>query len=409
MTDLDDLVASSVREIAGEADAKVRRVELSTVLAEGSRRSRRRRKRRQAVATGALIAAIVLVFVVPLPHLLLRHQTASTTVPTVPNANKVRKASAGVSVAEMLAGRWSTMPPAPITARGDAAVVWTGRELIVWGGSAGSHGAHLYGDGAAYDPSTNSWRVLPPAPLPPTADASAVWAGSEMVVFGGYDDESLGAFHVTNAAAAYNPLTNSWRTLPPAPLSPRARAIALWTGKKVIVLGGQPAVITATLQSYGDGAAFDPSNDTWQHLRAPVPPHGHRLAWETAVQAGNKLLAFSSWTESRSLGHGTQAVSFGADLFAYGLTTRRWSLVPARPDALQDPEEALWTGHLLVVRGPRTAASPVQQTLIRASLISTIRPAIPGPGSVLTRSVRSTPQPGPEMHSSPSIPTPSTV
>ena len=175
----------------------------------------------------------------------------------------------------------------------------------MWGGSAGSHGAQLHGDGAAYDPSTNSWRMLPPAPLPPTADASAIWTGSEMVVFGGYDDESLGAFQVTNAAAAYDPSTNRWRTLPPAPLSPRAGAIALWTGKNVIVLGGQPAITTSSLQSFGDGAAYSPTTDTWQHIAAPIPPHGHQLDWQTAAQAGDKVLAFSLWSESRPIGQNT--------------------------------------------------------------------------------------------------------
>ena len=353
MTDLDDRVASSLREIAGEADTKVRRVDLNAVLAEGSKRSRRRRRQRQTVATAALIAAIVLVFVVPLPHLLLRHRAGSTTVTTVPNTSthKVASGTAGVSVADLLAGRWSTMSPAPITARGDAAIVWTGRELIVWGGSAGSHGAQLHGDGAAYDPSTNSWRMLPPAPLPPTADASAIWTGSEMVVFGGYDDESLGAFQVTNAAAAYDPSTNRWRTLPPAPLSPRAGAIALWTGKNVIVLGGQPAVTTSSLQSYGDGAAYSPTTDTWQHIAAPIPPHGHQLDWQTAAQAGDEVLAFSLWSESHPIGQNTIERSGGADLFAYNLGERRWRLIPAAPHALQGPTEALWTGRLLIVRG----------------------------------------------------------
>ena len=115
MTDLDDRVASSLREVAGEADTKVRRIDLSAVLAEGSKRSRRRRRQRQTVATAALIAAIILVFVVPLPHLLLRHRAGSTTVTTVPNTSthKVPRGTAGVSVADLLAGRWSTMSPRP--------------------------------------------------------------------------------------------------------------------------------------------------------------------------------------------------------------------------------------------------------------------------------------------------------
>jgi len=72
------------------------------------------------------------------------------------------------------------MPPAPITARAPLSV-WTGRELIVWGTSL------LVQDrprnGAAYDPSTNTWRTISETPLELT-DATAAWTGEEMIVFG---------------------------------------------------------------------------------------------------------------------------------------------------------------------------------------------------------------------------------
>ena len=263
------------------------------------------------------------------------------------------------------------MPSAPIAPRGGAAVVWTGRELLVWGGSSGPTGP-LRGDGAAYNPATNRWRVLPAAPLPPTAWASAVWTGSEMVIFGGYTDESLGSFKLTNDAAAYDPTTNRWQVLPPAPLSPRADAIALWTGDEVIVLAGRPAVFFTPSQgsnqwngdwtygdppTYGDGAALDPSTGTWNHIAAPVPPRGHQLAFQTVVQTGDELLAFSLWSEFHSLGNGTEEGVYGRDLFAYDLrsgdwrTVGDWPDVPARPDSVTVPEEALSTAGGVIVRG----------------------------------------------------------
>ncbi|HLN07301.1 MAG TPA: kelch repeat-containing protein, partial [Acidimicrobiales bacterium] len=346
MTQPDEFIASSLRETADQAASRVRAIDLDVVLAEGSRRARRRSKQRRASATVALVAAIVVVFVVPLPHLWLRRQTTTTTTPT----HKVTKSAATVSVARLIAGHWSKMSPAPIAPRAGEAVVWTGQELLVWGGSTTAvGGSKLYGTGAAYDPSTNSWRMLPPAPLSPRTDASAVWTGNEMVIFGGYDYESsIGGTRVTNNAASYDPSTNSWRMLPPAPLSPRAGAIAVWTGKEVIVLGGQPA---SGAGSDGDGAAFDPTTNTWQHIAAPLPPRGHPLAWQTAVRAGNELIAFSLWWEVHSLGSGGFTVSGGADLFTYDLATGRWRWVPARANALGDPAETLWTGRLLIVRG----------------------------------------------------------
>jgi N-acetylneuraminic acid mutarotase len=347
MTELDEPVASQLSEVANKADISVRQVDLAAVVAEGSRRTRNRRKRRQIAATLVVVASVALV--VTVPHVWLRQRAQPT--PTTSATHHPTKHTGGVSVAQLISGRWSTMPAAPIAPRGGAVVVWTGRELIIWGGSSGAHGSQLHADGAAYDPSTNTWRKLPPSPLGALSDASGVWTGKEMVVFGGYDDESLGAFRVTNDAAAYDPSTNTWRMLPAAPLSPRADAIAFWTGTSVMVLGGRPAVTTSALQSYGDGAAFDPSTEMWQHIAAPIPPHGHPLAWQTAAEAGDQVLAFSVWSKTRSLGSGRFSESGGVDLFAFDPTTNSWQLIPPRSNAVPAPEEALWTGHVLFVRG----------------------------------------------------------
>ncbi len=46
---------------------------------------------------------------------------------------------------------WSRLPSAPIPSRSEYLAVWTGTEMIVWGGYNGDTN---YGDGAAYDPTT---------------------------------------------------------------------------------------------------------------------------------------------------------------------------------------------------------------------------------------------------------------
>jgi hypothetical protein len=40
-----------------------------------------------------------------------------------------------VTAGELARGRWSRLPEAPIPDRGNPAAVWTGRELLVWGGT----------------------------------------------------------------------------------------------------------------------------------------------------------------------------------------------------------------------------------------------------------------------------------
>jgi hypothetical protein len=71
-------------------------------------------------------------------------------------------------------GHWRELPTPPLTPRADAQGVWTGREVVVVGGETdpcppnadcGVASDELR-DGAAYDPTTNSWRPIPPAPVP---------------------------------------------------------------------------------------------------------------------------------------------------------------------------------------------------------------------------------------------------
>jgi hypothetical protein len=61
--------------------------------------------------------------------------------------------------------------------------VWTGSEMIVWGGF---NGINEFNSGGRYDPDTDSWiqTTLVNAPSPRRSH-TAVWTGSEMIIWGG--------------------------------------------------------------------------------------------------------------------------------------------------------------------------------------------------------------------------------
>jgi hypothetical protein len=49
--------------------------------------------------------------------------------------------------------RWSPLPQAPLLGRLDPTAVWTGSQLIVWGGAKpGGNVASAFSDGAAFTP-----------------------------------------------------------------------------------------------------------------------------------------------------------------------------------------------------------------------------------------------------------------
>ena len=179
------------------------------------------------------------------------------------------------------ASRWRAMAASPLGARVDAASAWTGEELLVWGGSDEREEAFL-DDGAAYDPATDSWRELPDAPITARAPLSA-WTGDELLVWG----TALRMHPRPRDGAAYDPASDSWRAVAPAPIE-LTDATAVWTGQEMIVFGAAlhggnfPETKTAI------AAAYDPEANAWRRLPdSTLSPQASTAAW-----VGGELVAW---------------------------------------------------------------------------------------------------------------------
>jgi hypothetical protein len=104
--------------------------------------------------------------------------------------------------------------------------------MVVWAGNSPEGPA----GGAVYDPRTNTWRRLPKGPLGVREGYVSVWTGKELLIFGGHTG---GVARPT--AAAVNPRTRSWRRLP-ALNAVRALAVvigAVWDGREAFVSGAR--------------------------------------------------------------------------------------------------------------------------------------------------------------------------
>jgi hypothetical protein len=157
---------------------------------------------------------------------------------------------------------WATGTPMPGVERYSPAVVWTGREVVVWGGSVVVSGKHTGGlmslrDGYAYRPDRDTWRLLPAAPIGAWGSIG-VWDGHEVLVWGGSATRNHGAEEFPQQeGAAYDPATNSWRQLPRAPIGryDTYRLVGAWTGREFVVYTPR-----------GGGAAYRPKTDQWRAL-----------------------------------------------------------------------------------------------------------------------------------------------
>ena len=112
------------------------------------------------------------------------------------------------------------------TGRSQHAAVWTGIEMVIWGGYDVDSAQYL-NTGGKYNPTSDTWVPTSTSNAPPgLAQHTAIWTGSLMIVWGGFDQVT-----VSNAGGRYNPATNSW-TAVSTTNAPTARSshTAIWTG-----------------------------------------------------------------------------------------------------------------------------------------------------------------------------------
>jgi N-acetylneuraminic acid mutarotase len=279
-------------------------------------------------------------------------------------------------------------PSGSPSARGSHLAVWTGTEMIVWGGLQRNPMAWV-NDGARYDPVSNAWQPLPTLNAPsPRMGATAVWTGTEMIVWGGWDAATSADL---NDGARYDPATDAWSPLN-ATSAPSARSghTAIWTGSEMIVWGGVAAAAWTNT-----GGRYDPASNSWQPTvatGAPAARNNHAAVWTgtrmvvwggTAGTAGNPPLntggrydpVQNTWQATATAGAPDTGVGFSAVASASGMmiwggvssasstavdtgaiynpATNQWSAIATTgaPSA-RSGHVAVWSGAAMVVWGP---------------------------------------------------------
>jgi N-acetylneuraminic acid mutarotase len=102
------------------------------------------------------------------------------------------------------ADSWRRLPTMTAGRIGHSAE-WTGEALLVWGGSTVRSSAWTTPThGESYDPRTDRWTALPVAPLRGRTEHAAVWTGDEMLVWGGVSVGDPGSVRVFLDGATYS-------------------------------------------------------------------------------------------------------------------------------------------------------------------------------------------------------------
>ncbi len=246
---------------------------------------------------------------------------------------------------------WSPIP-APtsptVTARYSHSAVWTGSEMIVWGGYLASPGTYL-ADGAAYNPTTKVWRTIAASPLAGRYDHGAVFAGGKMIVFGGRGTSCPGSTSGCSDAAAYDPVANSWTSLTPPSADLDGRygpgSIVDSTGKQAIFWGGYGAYVSPSY-TRNTGAIFDTTTSTWKSITPPT---------DTVFPSSKRWLT-SMWTTSTALyvwGGSTSSTSgTTANGAYYEFATSTWkAMTDTNAPTARNGAVTVWTGNEAIVWG----------------------------------------------------------
>ena len=188
---------------------------------------------------------------------------------------------------------WSTISTtnAP-SARHDHTAIWTGTEMIIWGG-VGING--LLNDGARYNPVSDSWTSMSTSNAP-TARSKyynsglfGIWTGTYFIIWGGSNINI--APSLLRDGGKYNPTTNQWTSIATpsnATLTARDGHSMVWTGTDMIVWGGSDSAGVLL----NDGASYKLSTNTWTKLSATNAPSArerHAAVWATTL---NKMIVF---------------------------------------------------------------------------------------------------------------------
>ena len=207
--------------------------------------------------------------------------------------------------------------------------IWTGTEMIIWGGGVG-YPSTPFNSGGRYSPSTDVWITTTRVNAPfPRGGHTAVWTGSEMIVWGG---------GWRNSGGRYNPITDSWtRTSNTNAPTGRSGHTAVWTGTQMIVWGGYSGV----LGFLNTGGRYNPNTNSWtatSTTNAPAPRDYHTVVW-----TGGQMIVWGGETEN------LVPLNTGG---RYNPSANSWTaMTTTNAPIARELHTAVWTGSQMIVWG----------------------------------------------------------
>jgi hypothetical protein len=242
---------------------------------------------------------------------------------------------------------------------GDSASLNLSNLFVVWGGCRDGDGCKTrLADGGVYNMKEDQWTPIPASSASPSPRVhhTLVWTGSQMIVWGGHpnDDNPESLTPPTADGGIYDLVSKTWQKIPAdSPEAPKARAhhFAVWTGdtgnelssNKMLILGGcVQEIADACSKILDDGAFFDPETMKWSKINTAgqhyVPRHNGSFLH---VPSQNRVYIFGGFDSDSNV------ISEGLIL---DLKTLRFQKMAAMAEG-RFKHRAVWAGDKMLIFG----------------------------------------------------------
>jgi hypothetical protein len=260
--------------------------------------------------------------------------------------------------------------------------VWTGEQLIVWGGLSYATGTTFQpavtslDDGGVYDLASDTWQPIASQGAPHGGLAPFVWSGKELIVISKLDGYGTPG-QILFEGARFNPRANTWSPMsaPTLELADKfefANLEVYWLGSVLAVFGvkvdhgiGRPALLL-----------YEPESDSWSS--GTLPSTQPSFTWQSATVVGDRLVVVTSGAgsaDARGAYHSSTVV------MVFDEKTRAWTKLPellnrSAPYVVALPHQVLvWGGRdiytdldapnpCLGASTPCDPITPTRQTLL---------------------------------------------
>ncbi len=216
-------------------------------------------------------------------------RASPTAFPGTPTVALIVMPNGTVVFGAEASGGWSAAGSLATARAGHTATLLPDGRVLVAGGEGGaSGGGTALGSAEIYDAQGNRWSGAPTMSLARRGHTATLLTSGQVLFVGGDANRPSMPLATTDAVEAFDPATNSWRTVAAATLARGHHTATLLPDGRVLVAGGEVRDGSGQRRILASAELYDPATNSWTPVEGMVTPRTNQTA--TVLPDGRVLL-----------------------------------------------------------------------------------------------------------------------